>query len=177
MTLFEVLIGASVTAMTLIAGVGLFMGSMMNWAKGSGSIDSINTAQNAVRFAASELREATSATVSADGSAITYNVPQRQPDGSYAMPMTNNPTPRTLRVLNGRLQLVVGTSIRTLATDIQTVDPTNNSTYRVFTADSATLSREIDVQIVISKLGVRNMREVIRARDSFMLKNVAVISR
>lgn len=176
-TLFEVIIGATVTAMTLTAGVSLFVGSMMNWAKGSGSIDSINSAQNAARFIATELREATTATISADGSAITYSVPRRGVDGSYTMPITNDVTPRTLRVMNGQLQLVVGNAVRTIARDIVTVDPVTNTTYRVFTGDSATLCREIDVQIAISKLGVRNNREIIRARDSFLLKNVAVVSR
>jgi Tfp pilus assembly protein PilW len=176
-TLFEVIIGASVTAMTLTAGVSLFVGSMMNWAKGSGSLDSINSAQNAVRFISTELREATVATVSADGTAITYSVPRRSVDGSYAMPISNDPIPRTIRVMNGQLQMVVGTAVRTLAKDIVLTDPVTNTGYRVFTGDSATLCREVDIQVAISKLGIRNNREIIRARDSLLLKNVAVVSR
>jgi len=176
-TLFEVVIGATIASMTLVAGVSLFFGSMMNWAKGAGMIDAMSSAQEAIRMVGMELREATSATIAADGLSVTYSVPVRNDDGSYRMPMTNDPTPRTLRLSSGRLELVVAGSTRIIASDVISTDPNTNSTYRVFTGDGALLTREIDVQVVCSKYGSGTSKEVLRARDSFLLRNVQQISR
>ena len=124
-----------------------------------------------------ELREATSATIAADGLSVTYSVPVRNDDGSYRMPMTTDPTPRTLRLSSGRLELVAAGSTRIIASDVITTDPNTNATYRVFTGDGALLTREIDVQVVCSKYGSGTSKEVLRARDSFLLRNVQQISR
>lgn len=176
-TLVEVLIAAGISSFALVGGVGVFMAGMMSWLKGVGSMDSITKSQSSVRLMSQQLREAMSVTISGDGNTVTYQLPQKDESGSYVIPMTADTTNRQFVVSNGTLSQVTGNTTRTLSTNVLSTDPATNQTYKVFTANGGTVTRQVVIQLVTSKQGYRNNWTPSRSRESVYLRNVPQLTR
>lgn len=176
-TLIEVVTGASISAVTLIGGVACFMAGMMSWLKGVGSMDSISKSQNSVRLMAQQLREAVSVTISNDGNTVTYQLPLKDPSGSYVLPLTTDSTVRKFTLSNGTLTQTIGATSMKLTDNVLSTDPTTGSSYKIFTANSGTVTRQVIIQLVTSKQGFRNNWTPSRSRESVYLRNIPQLSR
>jgi hypothetical protein len=176
-TLLEVVTGAGISAFTLIGGVGCFIAGMMSWLKGVGSMDAISKSQNSVKLISQQLREAMSVTLNADGTKVTYELPQKDVSGSYVLPLASDGVSRSFYVQNGNLIQTTGGSSRTVTNNILSTDPATNSTYQIFSANSGTVTRQVVITLVTSRQGFRNNWTPSRSRESVYLRNIPQLSR
>jgi type II secretory pathway pseudopilin PulG len=176
-TLVESLTAAGITAITLVGGVSVYVSGMMSWAKGEGAIDSLNNAQNPIRLIAIELREATRVQVNTAGTELTYELPKKDPNGDYSMPLQSDGVPRYFRLVNDKLYQVVNTNGRVIANNVLTTDPETNQAYKIFTTGGATIARQVIVQIAASKEGYQDQWEPTRARETICLRNIPQLTR
>ncbi|MBI1334292.1 MAG: hypothetical protein JST12_21000 [Armatimonadetes bacterium] len=176
-TLLEVITASAISVFTLVGGVACYMAGMMSWLKGVGAMDSISSSQNAVKLMAQQLREAVSVTISNDGNTVSYQLPLKDSSGSYILPLTTDTTVRKFTLSNGTLSQTIGTSTRTISKNVLTTDPTTNASYKIFTANSGTVTRQVIVQLVTSKQGFRNNWTPSRSRESVYLRNIPQLSR
>lgn len=178
MTLVESVTGASITAMTLVGGVACFMAGMMSWTKGAATIDSMTKSQNAVKMMSQQLREAYKVTVSDDGKMVTFQLPSKNPDGSYVIPMVSDNQNRVFKVNDSNELVYINNSVTTVVSkNVLATDPNTNSSYRVFTANSGTVSRQLVIQLVTTRQGFRNNWQPNRSRESVYLRNIPQLSR
>jgi hypothetical protein len=178
MTLIESITGASITAMTLVGGVACFVSGMMSWTKGAASIEAMSKSQNAVKLMSQHLREAYKATVSTDGKQVTFQIPSKNPDGSYVIPMVSDNIDRIYKINNSNeLVYVVGGSTTIISKNILATDPATNASYRVFNANAGSVSRQLVIQLVTTRQGFRNNWEPNRTRESVYLRNIPQLSR
>lgn len=178
MTLIESITGASITAMTLVGGVACFVSGMMSWTKGAATIDAMSKSQNAVKMMSQQLREAYKVTVSSDGKQVTFQLPSKNPDGSYVIPMVSDNVNRVFKVnTSNELVLTQGDSTIVISKNILATDPATNAAYRVFTANDGSVSRQLVIQLVTTRQGFRNNWEPNRTRESVYLRNIPQLSR
>ena len=176
-SLIEVLTAASISALVLVGGVGAFMAGMMSWMKGVGAMDSISKSQDSVKMIAQQLREAMTVNVSADGNTCTYVLPQKDESGSYVIPLAADTTSRSFSLSNGSLIQTIGGNSQTITTNVLATDPTTNSSYKIFTVNAGTITRQVIITLAVSKQGYRNNWTPSRSRESVYLRNVPQLSR
>jgi type II secretory pathway pseudopilin PulG len=177
MTMIEVVVGASISVLTLVGGVGCFMAGMMSWMKGVGAMDSISKSQDSVRMICQQLREAMSVTINTDGTMVTYSIPSKDQSGSYLLPLASDGITRKFVLTNGILSQVTGDSSRVVTTNVMTTDPASNSAYRVFSSNNGDVTRQVVVTLITSKQGFRDNWTPSRSRESVYLRNVPQLSR
>ena len=177
MTMIEVVVGASVSVVTLIGGVGCFMAGMMSWMKGVGAMDSLSKSQDSVKLICQQLREAMSVTLSDGGNTVTYSIPSKDQSGSYVLPLTSDGVTRKFKLDDGTLKHIVGSDSRVISANVLSTDPATNSSYKVFSANNGDITRQVVVTLITSKQGFRNNWTPSRSRESVYLRNVPQLSR
>jgi Tfp pilus assembly protein PilW len=177
MTLFEVLAATTISSMTLIGGVAVYISGMMSWTKGEGAIDSLNNAQNPIRLVSMELREATKVQVNSAGTYLSYELPLKDSSGDYVLPLQSDSTVRYFQLLNDDLIQVVGSRSRVIAKHVLPQDPQTGQSYKIFQTNGAAIARQVIVQIAASRQGYQENWEPTRARESICLRNVPQLTR
>lgn len=173
----EIVVGAGISVITLVGGVGCFMAGMMSWMKGVGAMDSISKSQVTVKVIAQQLREAMSVSFSTDGNSVTYSLPLKDESGSYVLPLTSDGVTRQVALSNGSITQSIGSSTRTLTTNVLANDPSTNAAYRIFNTNAGTVARQVIITVATSKQGFRNNWTPSRSRESVYLRNVPQLSR
>ena len=173
----EVVVGAGLSVITLVGGVGCFMAGMMSWMKGVGAMDSMNKSQDSVKLVCQQLREAMSVTIDDTGTQVTYSLPSKDSSGSYVLPLVSDGVTRQFTLSNGSLSHTVGSSSRVISTNVLSTDPATNQAYRPFSANNGDVTRQVVVTLVTSKQGFRNNWTPSRSRESVYLRNVPQLAR
>ena len=175
-TITEISIGAGISTMVLIAGVGTFFLGMRSWVKGQTAIDTLGASQMAVRNVSDELREAMEVTVTTDGKECAYKLPARSTDGAFVSPLAYDGIARKFSVTSsGDLRKYVGSNYRTIARGLTTQQASD--TIRFFTSGTATVSRSVTVDFIAKKPSFRGEYISNRARETVYLRNVPQLSR
>jgi hypothetical protein len=176
-TMIEVVVGAGVSVVTLIGGVGCFMAGMMSWMKGVGAMDSISKSQESVKMVSQQLREAMSVKITDSGNVVTYSLPAKNGSGEYALPLISDGIIRKFVLSNGSLTHQVGPNSRVIADHVLDNDPNTGSPYTVFEANNGTVTRQVIITLVTTRQGYRDNWTPSRARESVYLRNVPQLSR
>ena len=176
-TLVETLTAVGISTITLLGGVACYLSGLMSWTKGEGAMTSLTSSQESVRFISKEIREATHVTINSAGTQLTYEVPVKNDDGSYALPLVSDSVSRLFKVENGSLVQKIGTSTRTIATNVLSTDPNSGQSYKFFQSNDGAVAREIVILLVTSKPGYRSNWEPSRVRETVYLRNVPQLSR
>lgn len=176
-TMVEVVVGAGLSVITLIGGVGCYMAGMMSWMKGVGAMDSISKSQDSVRLVCNQLREAMSVTINESGTVVTYAMPSKDENGSYVLPLASDGVTRNFTLSNGSLTQTVGQNTRLISANVLNIDPATGASYKPFSANNGDVTRQVVVTLVTSKQGFRNNWTPSRSRESVYLRNVPQLSR
>lgn len=176
-TMVEVVVGAGLSVITLVGGVACFMGGMMSWMKGVGAMDSISKSQDSIKLVSQQLREAMAVTISDSGKTVTYTIPLKDNSGSYVLPLASDGITRQFKVDQETLVQTVGTTTRTISTNVLSIDPATGSAYTPFSANNGDVTRQMVITLVTSKRGFRNNWTPSRTRESVYLRNVPQLSR
>lgn len=174
-TLLETLTVATMSCFVLTGAVGAFLATSAASLVGQSKLDTQTGAQNAVRVASLELREALSVTVDSDGRGLSYTKPAKQANGTYTMPLVTDGVNRRIWLTNtGRLMMtgINEDQPRLLCRGVVTTDPTTNQTYRIFTAGSGMITRSLTIQVVSQASTTSSSVRSSRARESVFLRNV-----
>jgi hypothetical protein len=177
MSMVESLTAVGITSVTLIGGVSVYVSGMMSWVKGEGAIDAINNAQNPVRLIGIELREATKVQVNAAGTELSYELPLKDANGDYVMPLQSDGTVRYFRLDGSTMSHIIGANSRVIATNVLPTDPETGQNYKIFKTNGATIVRQVIVHIAASKQGYQDNWEPMRARETINLRNIPQLSR
>jgi len=176
-TLAEVIIAAGVNVMALAGVVLIIVAGMSSWMRGESRIEAESGAQDAMRTISQELKEAMSITVDANGQGLSYQLPSKDSGGNYVAPVTSDGVARRLQLTGTSIVKVSGTQQRTLATGVATIDPLTNQAYQIFTPGAGSLTRQVTVQIVLSRNTVHSKTSISRNRETIFLRNVPQITR
>lgn len=176
-TLVEVMVGASISVLTLVAGVACFMAGMQSWLRGEGAISADRSVNETARTVSSELREAVTLTVSADGTTVTYQKPTLDANGRYVMPLAADGVTRRFQFTSGELRQTVASTTWVLAKGIQTIDPNTGSAYRVFSAANTAIIRQVTFMLVTNHSGFQNAQMSGRIRENIFIRNVPEVTR
>jgi hypothetical protein len=176
-SLSEVLVSAALGSIALTGGVACYLAGMMSWTKGEGAIDSISSSQDAIRFISQELREAISASVNSAGTQLTYQLPRKNANGNFVLPIQSDGVNRMFRVHEGQLLHVVGNQSRVISNHVLATDPVSGLSYRNFTPDNSTIARQVMVHLAISRPGYRENWQPSRARECVYLRNIPQLTR
>lgn len=171
-TLMEAVISAGIGTLVLTASMSIFMFGMNSWYRGQGRIVAEGSANQAMRAAATEVREALSLTVDSDGLGITYQLPSKNTDGSYVVPMTTDGVSRRIALVSGSLLMTSTGVSRTLVRNVLTTDPTTTSTYRVFTPSGGLVVRQLTILLVTKSSTVKTETYTNRSMETIYLRNV-----
>jgi Tfp pilus assembly protein PilE len=180
MTTFEMMIATAILTVVLLAGTGVMSTTIQSWARGTAGADAENETSYVVRFVAYRLQEAYSATVSGDGSTVTYFMPQRDMSGNYIVPIVPEATSRSFYLAGGTLYDHDASGTRVLLTGLPSTDrtiPGTNKSYRVFTAGAGQVVRSVTVHVVTLR-GSRGGDDTVwaRHRQTIYLRNTPFIS-
>lgn len=176
-TLIEVLVGASICVLTLVAGVACFMAGMQSWLRGEGAISADRSVNETARTVTSELREAVTLSISTDGTTVNYQKPSVDATGRYVMPLVADGVNRRFQLISGELRHTVGTTTWVLAKGIQTTDPSTNAAYRVFSAANTAIIRQVTFMLVSRQTGFQNSQMSGRIRENIFIRNVPEVTR
>ncbi len=174
-TLMEVIISAGIGTLVMTASMSIFFFGMNSWYRGQGRIEAEGSANQAIRAMTAELREALSLTIDSDGQGVTYQLPTKNTDGSYVVPMTSDGVSRRIALVSGNVLLTVGTSSRTMVRNVITTDPTSNAAYTVFSTSSSVIVRQLNILLVTRRATVKTETYTNRTRETIYLRNVPEI--
>jgi type II secretory pathway pseudopilin PulG len=180
-TAFELLIAFSILSMVLAAGVGVMSTTVRSWARNTERLDTENDTATAVRYMASKLQEAYTASVSSDGTRVTYRLPQKDAYGEYITPPVPETFARQFYVSQGTLYEDDGSIVTPLLTDLTDLDPSIPSTdkhYAFFSPGGGQIVRVVTVHLVTS-VATADPEVIVRSRhrQSVLLRNVPTITR
>ncbi len=173
----EVLTAATLTVGVLFAAVSALLFGAGSWLRGLGQISAETEAKLAVVAVSQILREAMAVTVDADGRGLSFRYPVKDSEGRFVVPPVWDGVPRRIAVQGGSLVLTEGPASRVLCRGVSSIDPKTGSSYRVFTAPSGAIVREIAVQIVTSRDGRYANESQGRVRETVFLRNVPQLTR
>jgi hypothetical protein len=177
MTMLEVLTAATLTVGVLFAAVSALLFGSGSWLRGMGRISAEGEAKRAVTSVCQTLREAMAVTVDANGMGLSYRYPVRDSGGRYILPPTWDGVVRRIAVESGNLVLREGGASRVLCRNLDPIDPKTGNPYRVFTAPSGAIVREVTVQIVTRRDGRYANEARGRVRETVFLRNVPQLTR
>jgi len=169
--------GASLTTLVVLASVILMLTGTAAWTRGQTRITAGGGAQGAMRTIDGELREAMSVTIDGNGKGLTYQLPQKDGDGSYVVPLQSDGVNRRL-VLNddGTLEMGPNGTTRVLLRGGVSVNPTTNAAFRVFTAGNGTVTRSLNVILMTDIAGTGTERSRGTAQETIFLRNVPALN-
>lgn len=176
-TITEVAIASAISTIVLFGAVSTFLVGMSSWMRGQGKLDVSSRSQIAVRTISQELREAMSITVDGDGMGVTYRRPRLTTAGDIQIPVLWDGVARRIELRNGVLRKSTNGNIRVLARGLTTTDPRSRTAYRVFTAGSGSITRQVHVQLANRAFGFRDGVEQTRVRETIYLRNIPELAR
>lgn len=173
-TLLEVLTASAISVMVLSSVVAALLSGMQSWARGAGKINAELTSQQTLRTVTSELRQAMAVTVDANGRGITYRLPRLDAGGNYVVPAEWDGVERRIFVtVAGELFLGPVGDTREVADGLILTDPkAANAAYRPFNAGPGSITRRLDVMLVVRQSGAGDQYEVSRVRETVYLRNI-----
>lgn len=179
-TTLEMLIGLSLTALVLLAGVIALVSTMQAWYRGEARIQMELASTRALQYIRDRLREAMSVSVDIDGREITYRLPERDLDGKYKLPPEWDGVERRIYVdANGQLISLDGERQTVLLDDVVFTDRRGGAEgplYRPFTSGGGAIVRQVTVHLVTKKM-LREEGEAAygRVRETILLRNTPSI--
>lgn len=177
LTMVELLTAATLTVAVLFAAVSALLFGTSSWLRGMGRISAESEAKRAVAVVSQTLREAMAVTVDGDGMGLSFRYPVRNSEGRYVLPPVWDGVQRRITVQGGNLVLLEGDASRVLCRSLDSIDPRTGSTYRVFTAPSGAIVREVTIQIVTRRDGRFANEAKGRVRETVFLRNVPQLTR
>lgn len=173
-TMVEVLTASVMSFLVLTGATAALIFGMSSWTRGQARIDSETQSQQAIRMVSKMLREAMVVVVDGDGQGLTYRLPTKGGDGRFTLPATWDGVTRRIEANNGKLNLVVGGSSRTLCRNVILTDPKNsNAAYRVFTPGAGAITRQLWMMLATSnQSGDRARVMKSRGREMIYLRNI-----
>lgn len=176
-TLMEVMTASMISTLVILGSVSIFLAGMTDWAKGTKRIDADTQSRQIVRGVTTELREAMSVFVDADGQGLSYRMPQTNTFGAFITPATWDGVERRIDLTNGKLYLNDGTNSRKIGENIVTTDPETGSTYKIFDPGPGTITRSLTVQVVTKRDNPQGDDHYSRKREELYLRNIPSLTR
>jgi len=177
-TLFEVVVGSSLSTIVLFSLTVTLLGGTTSWTKGQTKIQADVSSQQTLRGITTQLREAMSVTVNGEGTIVDYRLPQKDESGSYVVPAVwdgvarrvyfNSANKKIIQVINGKHTV--------LCEDISTTDPATNTAYKFFVPGSGAIVRQLTVMLVIKPSTSSDQALTSRIRETIYLRNVPIVT-
>lgn len=174
-SLIETVTASFLSIFVLAGAYAALLSGSTSWIKGSGAMDAEATAQRSVRKMASELRQAMSVVVDANGLGVTYRMPAVDGNGNYTVPPVWDTVTRRIELNGTNLNIVTNGSTKRVASGVILTDPLSSGgtgTYRIFNAGAGTVTRQVTVQLVVRKNSVRDKTTTSRNRETIFLRNI-----
>jgi hypothetical protein len=174
-TLIETVVAAGFSVIAITGAVMLFLSGAMAWTRGAGRMDAETKSHFAIRLISRELREARSVVVDANGQGLTYQLPLKDEDGSYHLPMTWDGRSRRIELVGNTLRVVDGEAVHRICTGVALTDPLSpggSGTYRIFTPGSGSITRSLSVMVVSTRNADYNKTATSRSRETIYLRNI-----
>ncbi len=171
-TLIEVVVSAGLSAMVMGVSVAVFMFGMKSWYTGQGRIEAEGTSHQVLRTLSAELREAMALTVDADGQGVTYQLPTKDGSGNYIVPITTDGVSRRVSLTSGNIVMTAGANTRIACRNIWATDPATNAAYKVFTAGTGSVVRQLSIIVATRRPGSSADMVTSRSAETIFLRNV-----
>lgn len=171
-TLIETLMAAIITGLTLTTGVSLLIVGLLGWYRGQGQIKAEEDSHTALRIAISELRQAMSVSVDANGLGISYYLPEQDNTGTDLVPETSDGVLRRIELDGSTFNMIANGNTRTLCTDVTLTDPNSSEAYKVFTPGAGTTTLAVTIEIVTKDQASSGDIEESRNRETVFVRNV-----
>jgi hypothetical protein len=176
-TILELMTAVCLSIVVLSTAVGILFTGTASWANGLGTQNSQNDAVMAVRTLSDILAPAMSVSVSADGSTVTYELPQTDANGNYTYPLAWDDVTRTISTAHNEVILSDGNNERVLINSLIYTDPYNsNAAYKVFTPLAGSTVRQMTIEIATQYHGYKATTKPNRDRETINFRNVAPLS-
>jgi len=175
------MIASSILTIILVAGVAVMASTLQSWVKNTRKVDAENSGSYAVRYIASRLQEAYSASVSSDGKTLTYYLPIKDGNGRYVTPIVAENTARQFYVSDGNLYDSQDGETRLLVPHISLVDPLiagSDKSYKPFLAGTGQVVHTITVHLVTLQQTSDSDTNKVRSRhrQTILLRNTPEIT-
>jgi hypothetical protein len=175
-TLVEVLIASFLSTTVLIVAMTVWVTGSLNWLHGQAHIDAESSSEVAIGQIEEDLREAMSVSVTENGNQITYQLPLRNTDGSYGVPLVWDGVTRQIG-LTGETLMATGTdgTSQTLCRGMSSTDPLAADPtlpYSIFQLGAGTISRSLTITVATTRVGMNNENVLSRSRETIYLRNV-----
>lgn len=180
-TAFEMMLATTILTLVLVAGVTVMGTTLQSWTRNTRKVDAENDTTYAVRYIASKLQEAYSASVSNGGKTLTYTLPVKDGNGNYQTPVTPESTARSFYISDGKLYENNGVSTKLILDKVASDDPSMpgaSKVYTPFTAGAGQIVRTVTVHLVTYRqLSSSDQFPVrVRHRQTIMIRNSPVIT-
>lgn len=178
-TLIELMTAVTLSIIVLAGALGVLFSGTASWANGLGQSNAQSDAEMAVRTISEALEPAMSVSVSADGSAVTYELPETDGSGNYVLPLTWDNVTRTISSANNEITMTDGGRTRVLINSVIYTDPlssTGKASYRIFTPLAGLTVRQITIEVATQFHGYESKIVQNRCRESINLRNVPPLS-
>lgn len=179
-TLIETLTAATLTVMALFTSIMVMVSGMNSWAQGQGRINAELQSQRAVRAISSQLRQAMSVVVDADGKGLTYRLPQKDGNGNFIVPAIWDGVTRRVEFSSNKVNLIEGGATTVLCNNVILTDPKSSggtAPYTPFTAGAGSIVRQITVMVATKWNGKRDQLVSSRVRETIYLRNIPQLSK
>lgn len=178
-TLVEGLVAAGISALVMLGAVVLLLTAGAAWGRGQSKIDATGGAQASMRIIDAELREATKVTVDSDGKGLTYQLPVKDGQGNYVVPVASDGVDRRIEfaTVDGSLVVRLGptASKRVIMRGALTTDPDSNVSFKPFTPGPGSTVRSVKVRLMTSFYGSHSERMVGSAEETVNVRNAPVL--
>lgn len=179
-TLVELLVGSSISMLVLYGAVMLMVAGSASWYKGEGKILAETQSQRAVRLISSELREAMSITVDANGLGLNYRLPQKDGNGNYIVPAQWDNVTRRIELSGTNIRILENGNPRVICRNVILTDPKSTSgeaPYVIFAPGAGTITRQLTVMVVTQTGTYRGGTTTSRSRETLFLRNIPELLR
>lgn len=179
-SLVEVVTASTLSVLVLTGAYAALLSGSTTWIKGSGSMDAEATAQRAIRRMATELRQAMSVVVDANGQGVTYRMPVIDANGNYTVPPVWDNVTRRIELNGTNLNIVTNGVTRRIASGVRTTDPLSSggtTPYRIFIPGAGVVTRQVTIQLVVQKTTVKTYTDWSRNRETVFLRNIPELIR
>jgi hypothetical protein len=177
--LVDAVVAAGISVLAIGGATATFVSGSSNWLRGLGRISAESQSRLGVRMVVSELREAISVTVDANGLGLTFTKPRVDDDGNFVMDVHGQPMSdglvRRFFVQGQDLMYRVGSHTRRIGRAITLNDPYipgPNKSYRVFTPGQGAITRQVTVLLVTRSVDTEGNAHHGRKRETVFLRNI-----